>query len=174
MKNTTADEARQALLRLLRENQNGAMLGKVESVEEEKVNCTVSLVNTPEIVLENVRLRATDDERDEGFVIFPRVGSYVLIGKTLFFDAYYVAMFSEIENIIINGGKLGGMVKVNDLVKKMNDIEQALNQLKQLITSWTPAPGDGGGALKLLISTWASQSLTPTQVKDLENPSVKQ
>ena len=77
------------------------------------------------------------------------------------------------ENIIFNGGHLGGLVKIEDLTKRLNIIENDINALKSAVSSWTPAPQDGGAALKSAISSWAASQLTPSVRSDYENQSVK-
>jgi hypothetical protein len=157
------------------------MIGKVESIDKEKVLCTVSLVANPEIVLQEVRLRAVDDEQDKGMVLFPAVGSAVLVGKIDNISAYYIAMFSEVESIeiqcektIFNKGELGGMVKLKPLTAKIKKLETELNTLKNLLTTWVPVPSDGGAALKIALAPFTSQPITVTQESELENPKIKQ
>ena len=65
------------------------------------------------------------------------------------------------------------MVKVKELTKKLNAVEKDLNNLKTIITSWTPVASDGGAALKAIITSWATQSITPTAQNELENKNVK-
>ena len=47
----------------------------------------------------------------------------------------------------MNGGSLGGLVKVEDITTRLNLIEKDINKLKQAFTSWSPVPQDGGAAL---------------------------
>lgn len=77
------------------------------------------------------------------------------------------------ENIIFNGGDLGGLIKVEDLTKRLNLIENDINKLKTAMSGWTPASQDGGAALKSAISSWAASLLTPSVRSDYENQSVK-
>lgn len=76
--------------------------------------------------------------------------------------------------VTFNGGKLGGLVKVEDLTGRINTIEKDINALKKVFSGWTPAPQDGGAALKGAASSWAGQTLTLTQRRDYENEKVKQ
>lgn len=78
------------------------------------------------------------------------------------------------EDIIFNGGDLGGLVKVEDLTKRLNLIENDINNLKTVFTGWAPFPQDGGGALKGAISSWAGAQLVNTQRGDYENTKIKQ
>jgi hypothetical protein len=78
------------------------------------------------------------------------------------------------DQIIFNNGTLGGMVKVNDLVTRLNTIEQDINTLKAAFSSWTVTPNDGGAALKSAAGAWYGQPLVPTQVSQIENLKIKQ
>lgn len=78
------------------------------------------------------------------------------------------------DQVTFNGGTLGGMVKVNDLVTRLNTIEQDINVLKTAFSAWVVVPTDGGAALKTAATAWYSQQLQPTQVNQLENIKIKQ
>lgn len=78
------------------------------------------------------------------------------------------------DQVVFNNGTLGGMVKLHDLVNKLNAIEQDINNLKSVFSSWTPVPNDGGAALKTASTSWYSQQLQPTQAADIENQKIKQ
>ena len=88
----------------------------------------------------------------------------------------------EVEKLLINcrtlvefnGGELGGMVKVEDLVTRLNKLEQDLNVLKQVFTTWVPVPNDGGSALKIGSATWAGSELIVTVKSDVENTKITQ
>ncbi len=78
------------------------------------------------------------------------------------------------DGVVLNGGKLGGSVKVEELTTRLNTIEKDINALKNVFSAWVVAPQDGGAALKGAASTWAGQSLTLTKRGDYENEKVKQ
>ena len=135
-----------------------------------------------------VRLQ-TDINATVGLYQEPEVNSNVIIGFLNKSAAYLIlcsavakfeivignSSFSMVGSTIeMNGGSLGGMVKVQSNVSKLNAIEKDINILKSLFTSWVVATGDGGLALKTLITTWAGNSLTQTVVGDIENSNIKQ
>ncbi len=116
------------------------------------------------------------------------VDSFVLVSRISQSDELFVSMMSEIEGIFIkvgettiditdeivmNGGGNKGLAKITELVSKYNAIEQSINQLKQIMIAWTPAPGDGGGVLKGLITTWAGQPLQLTTENEIQNQKIK-
>jgi hypothetical protein len=66
------------------------------------------------------------------------------------------------SQVIFNNGNKGGLVNVNDLVIRLNNIENDINSLKTSLAGWTPVPQDGGAALKAAAGTWFGKTLTPT------------
>ncbi|MBD5230329.1 MAG: hypothetical protein HDS69_09920 [Bacteroidales bacterium] len=76
--------------------------------------------------------------------------------------------------VTFNGGSLGGLVKVEDLTKRLNLIENDINNLKNIFASWVVAPQDGGAALKTAATSWAGVQLSTTRRNDYENIKVKQ
>lgn len=78
------------------------------------------------------------------------------------------------EDIIFNGGKLGGLIKIEDLTKRLNLIEKDINKLKTAMSGWIPVSQDGGAALKATAKDWFSVQLTTTKRGDYENTKIKQ
>lgn len=76
------------------------------------------------------------------------------------------------DGITLNGGKLGGVVKVEQLTERINAIEKDINTLKSIFSAWVAVPQDGGGALSIASSTWAGTPLTLTERSDYENEKV--
>nr|DAT95361.1 MAG TPA: hypothetical protein [Caudoviricetes sp.] len=77
------------------------------------------------------------------------------------------------EGVILNGGSFGGMVEAEQLTRRINTIEQDINALKNVFSTWVTAPNDGGAALKLAAAAWAGSLLTLTRRSDYENEKVK-
>lgn len=125
-----------------------------------------------------------------GMVLIPKVGSYVIVALMNDGVNGCVIATEEVERmelvigearvevtedgIVLNGGNLGGMVKVEALTSRINNIENDLNTLKEVFANWVPASQDGGAALKGVISSWASETLVLTERGDYENEKVKQ
>lgn len=160
-------EISDTLRKIIGNNKDMYFVGTIKSVDG--VLCDV----TPEdgtADLLGIRLCAEDS--DTKFVIIPTVGSKVYVTMDSETGGI-VTGFSEVEEVYLRGDSEGGLVKVNDLVTKLNNIENDLNTLKSLFTSWVVVPSDGGAALKAITATWAGQTLTVTNVNDLENEKVK-
>ena len=116
---------------------------------------------------------------DDGLFLEPVVGSMV---KVIFSEIVepFVCQYSEIENITIdaktqvtiNDGSFGGLVKVQELLDKINAIEKDMNALKTAFSGWIVVPSDGGSALKIATGKWQSDRLTETKKSDIENEKI--
>ena len=100
--------------------------------------------------------------------IYPKPGTTCLVGiiEGQETDAFLISA-DEVDEIVLNGGTLGGLVKVGELTERLNLIEKDINSLKQKLSGWTPV-------LKTALSSYISESLKETQVRDIENERVKQ
>lgn len=113
---------------------------KVTTVSE--AGCEVERV-FDKLKIKNVRLNATVKD-NEGLIIYPTKNSYVLV-TNIDNDKYFVSQFSQIEkitidvnsNIVINGGKNEGLVKIKELTNKLNALKTTLNNLISAYNSHT-------------------------------------
>lgn len=105
------------------------------------VTCEVSIDG---LSIPDVRLRASTEVDGAQIIMRPAVGSVVIVGSlTGDLDHLVVLSMDRAEEVIINGGSLGGIVKVQELTQKLNALESEVNNLKQLFASWVPVKGDG-------------------------------
>lgn len=74
---------------------------------------------------------------------------------------------------VFNGGDLGGIINIEDLTSKLNNIEREINNLKTVFSSWAPVPQDGGAALKASVASWAGKQLTLSKRGDYEDKKIK-
>lgn len=97
--------------------------GEVTAVDD--VTCTVKI---GEAEIEGVRLRASLTGRERQTLIVPKVGSAVTLGCiTADLNNLVVLQVDEVESITINGGELGGLVKIQELTDKINALVEAFN-----------------------------------------------
>ncbi|MBQ4278360.1 MAG: hypothetical protein IJC16_00205 [Rikenellaceae bacterium] len=160
------------------------MLGTVVGIDEQHRVCDVEIDEG--YVLYGVRLTPVDSSP---CYMVPTKGSWVVVASIENSESLYVVvMTSRIDTLVadiggatleiregkatIRGGEYGGIVKVGELVGRLNTLEQALNDLKQILTSWTPATGDGGAALKTAVTDWAAARLTETKRENIENENI--
>lgn len=148
----------------------------VDSVDEAKRTCNVTTIsNEVELEIPDVYLQASTDN---GFILYPKVGSDVAI---LLQEKVHpiVVMYSAVDKVLasqplwqFNKGENGGIVKVIELTQKLNAVENLLNSLQSIFNSWVVVPNDGGAALKALLATWDVPNLTPTQRTDIEDTKI--
>jgi hypothetical protein len=115
--------------------------------------------------LQGVRLMA---DNKVGFYIIPKVNSVVLV--TMINETTgYVAMFSQVDEIQLNGDLYGGVPIVQNLVNKLNDLETAFNQHVVLYNAHIHVETTVNTLVPTVPDT---QVLVPTVVLDLENETV--
>lgn len=97
--------------------------GIVASVEG--ITCTVTFGAQS---VSGIRLRASEAEQDAQILLVPRVGSAVIVGS-LSGDLSQLAVLSvdAVERIEINGGQLGGLINIEQLTAKINELVEAFN-----------------------------------------------
>lgn len=155
---------------------------EVESVDIGTRSCVCRTIGgEAESELPDVQLMTSVDD---GFLLVPVVGSTVLvIHSKRHFPA--IVLFSAIEQILIvtgdstlmmkdglaqfNDGGFGGLIKIEDLVKKLNNIENLLNNLITKFNSHTHTGVSAGGGTSGPTAATESNHLTPTTQDELEN-----
>lgn len=108
-------------------------LAKVDSVDSDEASCTVERIFDG-MVIENVKLNATIT-KNEGIVIAPKQDSHVLITSIDGLN-WFVSQYSAIDGItidsespiIFNGGNNEGLIKIEKLTQKLNELVDAFNQ----------------------------------------------
>jgi len=159
-------------------------LAEVTAIDLSARTADVTPLNgDPEVF--TVRLQATPSLTD-GVVLIPKLNSTVVI-TWLSNTRAYVALCSEIDEIIIaggtstvdldqldfNGAANGGLINITPLVDKVNTLENDLNTLKGIFSGWVPVVNDGGAVLKTASATWSGQTITPTIAADIEDDKIK-
>jgi len=146
-------------------------IGTVVSVDKDKHLCDV-YIEIDDITLYKVKLSA--DGTNNGIVLIPKVNSFVVV-NTMHKDdnQNYLAMVGDVEEIVMRTGSMGGLAIVQKIADSLNTIEKDLNSLKNLFTTWTPVPNDGGAALKAASTSWSANTLELTAKNDIENSNIK-
>ena len=76
--------------------------------------------------------------------------------------------------VSVGGGSNGGVPTAAGVGGAVNEIKSDINQLKSLLSSWSPVTNDGGAALKATISGYAGSPLSPTDPSSIGNPNFMQ
>lgn len=94
-----------------------------------KVSGALCDVRIGGITVPDVRLRASEIANSGELLIVPKVGTAVIVGS-LSGDLAQLAVLAVdcAEQVIINGGKLGGLVNIEPLTAKINELVQVFNQ----------------------------------------------
>jgi hypothetical protein len=169
-------------------NYSTFILCTVESVDEANALCSCTPISGPAITgLENVLLQA---EANDGLLLIPTIGSTVIVGTSAT-DSPFVVMFEDIDKVKLkiggstleitdglfkfNGGGNDGMVLINHLITKLNNLENGYNDLvtKYNLHTHILTLTSGTGTAAATTST-ETTTLTPTEKADLENTAITQ
>jgi len=160
-------------------------LCKVDSVSDTDRTCDVTTIHSDATIsITEVQLSAA---KNDGMILYPAIDSLVMVGVTVQQKAF-VLMTSDLQRasiiidkttfemtntgMILNDGSYGGLVMVNDLVTRLNTLENDLNTIKAAFSSWVVVPNDGGAALKTIAAAWYAQTITPTVAANIENTTI--
>ena len=188
----TQDEQIRESLKTFVKTSASTLIGTVKTVDEQNVTISVDLSNSDDeaehFLLDDVRLRATENGA-LGFYAIPKIGSKVFISRIGSSDEFVAVAFSEVDKvriqnenrkfevntqtIVFNDNALGSfMPDINNLVDKINQLEQHVNDLKTVLKNWVPKPQDGGASLKTASATWANDAITETTVNDIKDATI--
>jgi hypothetical protein len=162
-------ELRDSLRKLTTPNSNAySKVCTVDSVDLVNLTCYCIPINDDADITE-VRLMANIDN---GFLLIPEVNSIVVV-SFLSDSSAYVSLVSKVSEIQLNGTNYDGLVKVQELTDKLNNLENKLNDLITACSSQvvTLAPS---GTFPLASFFTSVTPLIPTQQIEIENQKVKQ
>jgi hypothetical protein len=141
----------------------------IDSVDLTKKTAYCLPVDESKADLLNIRLMA---DNKTGFLIVPKVGSVVIV-SFMSNETGYISMFSEVDSILLNGDENGGLIKIQELVDKLNNLEEAFNQHLLLYNAHTHGGVTSGSQATAVPAALDTQTLTPTTKVELENTTVK-
>jgi len=191
MPGKTAELIRQIVLPLFKDQ---VVQGIATNINFDQQTCDVeSLAGKADF--KEVKLKGVIKNDDTGFIVYPKEGSDVTVCIIEGDEANaFVCQVTEIDSILIhlknggntifkqhlkadgslefNGGDLGGLINVVELVAELNKSQNDLNSLKSAINSWVPVPNDGGAALKAILATFTGATVTPTTRTNIEDTKI--
>lgn len=128
-----------------------------------------------------IRLRASLSDNDRQILVVPKVDTAVVVGSLSGdLSELVVLKADEIESIEVNGGKLGGLINIEDLTDKLNKLVNEVNALKDAfnghthtgdVTGSCPA-GAVKGSCTCLAPTSKAQKATSFNKDDYEDTTV--
>lgn len=161
----------QDLIRKLADNgdQVYSQVCRVISVDQDERTCEVEPLSGGADI-PSCRLQASLGLTD-GLVLFPSVDSFVIV-TWLSKNSAFVSVCGQVDEIRLNGDQHGGIIIADKLKDEIDKNSQFLDQLKQILDSWTPVAQDGGAALK---AAWMaiSSSCQTADLTDITNDIVK-
>lgn len=93
--------------------------------EVSSVTCTVEIGS---LTVSDVRLRASEKQEETQILITPAIGSAVILASLSGDMTNLVVVAVDVaESITINGGKLGGLINIEALTAKLNELVQVFN-----------------------------------------------
>ena len=161
------------------------LIGSVISINEDLATCDVDIDGN---TFFDVRLKSVIDDEVKGITVLPQKNSNILVQRIGTGNDFLALKYSNIdciqwqiedlnlkftkEGFVFNDGENKGMVKLPELVQKINNIENKVNE----IITWTATHTHtgvlaGGGTSGIAVGVM--DSLTPTQENDLENNKIK-
>lgn len=162
-------DLRDALRSLVKPNNDGfAKVCTVDSVDLTTLTCYCVPLNDDADII-NVRLMANIDN---GFLLIPEVDSIVVV-SFLSDSSAYVSLVSKVSEVHLNGKNFDGLVKVNDLVEKLNNLENKVNTIISTYNAHTHVASSFGTPTTTPVAQ-VTGTLTPTIKQDLENITILQ
>lgn len=146
----------------------------VESVDIPNHTCTCTAIGGKGVTsILNVQLMA---EVEDGLLLVPVIGSTVIVSYSTY-TAPVVVMFSGIDQVFLsaatgiqlNDGSYGGLIQIEQLVTKLNNLEKLVNDLVSKFNIHIHPLTTGTSSPTL---TQETSILVPTQQTELENTTV--
>ena len=143
-------------------NPSSMWLTQGEVVAVDDLTCTVKIGDAE---IEGVRLRASLTGRDRQILTVPKVGSSVTLGcLTADLNNLVVLQVDEVEKIIVNGGELGGLIKIQELTDKINELVDKFNSHTHILVT---------GAVQVEGTAVKQANLAPITVPAVSNKAAK-
>lgn len=153
-------EIREIIQKIVRERIGDSKIRVAKVLAVSGHTCTVETLDTVTEITD-VRLQAEDSN---GVYFKPAVDSFVIIAPIEDFE-FVVIMYSAIDEIQFLDGSYGGLVKIADLITKMNNLENKVNALITFINTHSHASNGAPPS-----PTFLGGSLTLTNQAEIENP----
>lgn len=143
------------LIRSIASTGGGATLFEATVVESKDTECTIKYQGLEH---KNVRLVCGFSQSLTTVIVKPAVDSTVLVadlssGKM---RDLVVLMVAQPERITIDKG-------TKSITKRLDEIEDAINSLKDAFTTWSSVSYDAGAALKTKLQTWLTEKLSKNE-----------
>lgn len=110
---------------------------------------------------------------NDGILLVPVIGSEVFITYTVR-KLYFVSFFSELDKVFLitktltqlNDGSFGGLIKIVELVNRINGIENLLNELISLYNAHTHPGVQTGAGVTAPTTSQEANTISPITTRD--------
>ena len=150
---------------------------EVNSVSMTDRTCEVTMIGGKSANTLTVRLMAS---ADDGLLMKPTIGSTIVVMMSEY-TAPFVAKYSGVDSITMLGGDLKGLVKLDNVVTQLNNLEDFVKDLAQKYNAHTHPytdtglmPSPASTTLPILPPDQETGVITNTQASDLENTNITQ
>lgn len=163
----TDQQIRDGLMSLGNSNLPNCEMAEVVERDDETLLCKVKTTDGLEI--NNVVFSLST-----GFLLYPKVGSNVVIQRLGLVNQYFVVMNSQVDKVVAMDGALGGIPKIEPLVEVLNSFKDAFNSLLNAAKSHTHGPVPANGNTPPSTGFNGVSELQEVQQADIENEDFKQ
>ncbi|NDW10446.1 hypothetical protein [Dysgonomonas sp. 520] len=122
-----------------------------------------------------VRKRAALIEgiENSGILITPTNESTVIVNRIGESDELYIAMYSDVESIVFDGGKNGGLTITPELKTQLDKLTARVDGIISAIKNGKPGVQDGGTALQQTIVSGLNTITDKENFSNIENDKIK-
>lgn len=110
---------------------------------------------------------------ESGLLITPVSKSTVIVARIEESDELYIAMYSDIESIVVNGGENGGLTITPELVTQLAKLTARVDGIITSIKNGIPVAQDGGLALQQSIVAGLNTLVNKEDFSNVENKKIK-
>lgn len=142
----------------------------VNKVDLTNMTCNCTPIDDTLPDYNGVKLMTTPTK---GLYLIPKVDSQVIV-QPMIGGGGIIVMYSELDSIQMLGDDYGGLIKIDDLITKLNNLENKVNSIINTFNTHThpyvnvSTPATTSPSTSPVVGT-----LTPTIVNDIENPLIK-
>lgn len=152
---------------------------RVVEVDEEAMTCNCvpllsggDLLDVQLIPRDNNGVVGSKGIAGGGVIFIPAVGSVVFVTMLTQSDGF-VSMTSEVSHVWLGGDNYGGLIKIEELITKINNIEDKYNDVIAILKAVAIPLAPSGTYLFSTIPAVANATpLTNTTKTELENPMI--
>lgn len=150
---------REAIVKIIEDSEGKkeiySKICRVVSVDKEENTLEAEPIDGDANILD-VRI-GVNNGQDNEFLVYPSINSNVLITFINKNEAF-VSSVSQVEEVVFNGGKNGGLININTLIAELQKNTAILTQIKAVVSAPIIETGNGspsalGAALNSALSS---------------------